>query len=623
METRPKAIETSARRALTRRWVEESVSPARPLIRSAPRTVMFLPLVVLVAILPGLYALRNWDLTPPGPWWGLRGLAVLEGRLLDQTTLPGLPPGAEARTYRAVALQPPLYAWLEALLLGLGGGRSPLATVLPSYALGAAVVVMVYLLGRLWRGPGVGLVAAVLTGFNHALLAQMQQATPASLSLAGALASVYGYGQFLEAGEGKRARWVVFGGVGLGVSLLAVGAIGLVVVPMIVLHRVSLGPSLATGRRRNRWRFWRGHPTLVAGAASLAIAFLLAGPWHAMMFSRHGWPFLEALLEPPQAMGPPSSGLLSRMVELAPAALPFGVYAAAMAMHRLLTCDGEDRVTSGGALCLSWFSVAALVPTVLSRGPRPALDLFLLVPLNLLAASAIADLSGRRIPARALCWLAPAAAATVTWWTSTHLKSAASDLFALRKPDPASALGMHLALDLVLVMLVAVRGLDRWARRRDDRRLLVLGGCLGAVLAVTVASGLNEVRFRHRETGDLLALRDAILRRQRIKPFSVLAVVGPSAAADAEAESGGWRPGGRLRFLLRASLPDLAQIDLTRVDDLRKLPNGQRLVILSGTRARLDYASQSRLGLEAIHPGRLGELEAFATRIDVDRTTRR
>ena len=66
---------------------------------------MFFPVVVLVAILPGLYALRNWDLNPPGPWWGLRGLAVADGRILDQIGMPGIPPGHEAWSYRAVALQ--------------------------------------------------------------------------------------------------------------------------------------------------------------------------------------------------------------------------------------------------------------------------------------------------------------------------------------------------------------------------------------------------------------------------------------------------------------------------------------------------------------------------------------
>ena len=621
MDVQPKSRENTGRRAITRRWVEESVSPARPLIRSAPRTVMFVPMVVLVAVLPGLYALRNWDLNPPGPWWGLRGLAVLEGRLLDQTSLPGLPAGLEEKSYRAVAMQPPLYAWLEAAFLSVGGDRSPLSTVLPSYLAGVAVVMLVYGLGRLWRGPGVGLVAAVITGFNRALLAQMQQATPTTLALAGALASAYGYGRYLEASEGKRGRWIVFGGVGLGISLLAVGAMGLSVVPMIVLHHIAMAPSSGIGLRRISSRWWRDRPVLIAGAAALLIGLLLAGPWHIMMARSHGWSFVSALLAPPQAVGPPPSGLFARMAELAPATLPFAIYAAAMALRRTLTAEGDDRVTSGGTLCLAWLAVAVLTPTVLSRGPRPALNLFLMVPLNLLAASAIADLSARRIPARALCWLAPASAATVAWLTSTHLRSAATDLFTLRRPDAASALGMHLAIDLVLVMVFAVRGLDRWARRRDDRRLLVLGGCLGAVLAVTVVWGLNEVRFRHRETGELLALREAILSRQHVRPFTTLAVVSPHL--DSDLGDGSWRPAGRLRFLLRSALPNLAQIDLSSVEDVRKLPGDHRLVIFAGGGPRLDYASQSRLGLEAIFPGRSGELEAFATRDDRSKTARR
>jgi hypothetical protein len=71
---------------------------------------MYVPIVVLVAILPGLYALRNWDLTPPGPWWGLRGLDVLAGRWLDQVPCaegPDAGPPSEAAAYRAVAFQPP------------------------------------------------------------------------------------------------------------------------------------------------------------------------------------------------------------------------------------------------------------------------------------------------------------------------------------------------------------------------------------------------------------------------------------------------------------------------------------------------------------------------------------
>ena len=70
---------------------------------------------------------------------------------------------------------------------------------------------------------------------------------------------------------------------------------------------------------------------------------------------------------------------------------------------------------------------------------------------------------------------------------------AESDLAAYtpRKRDRRQALG-----DLLTAL---TRALDRWARRRDDRRRLVLGGFLGAVVAVLVAPGIREVRFRHRE----------------------------------------------------------------------------------------------------------------------------
>ena len=72
-------------------------------------------------------------------------------------------------------------------------------------------------------------------------------------------------------------------------------------------------------------------------------------------------------------------------------------------------------------------------------------------------------------------------------------------------------------------------------------------------------------------------------------------------------------PGGRLRFILRTALPRLPQRDLNVIDGLFSLPDGQRLIILAGTVQRLSSADQSKLGLEAIHPGRSGILDAYAT----------
>ena len=187
-------------------------------------------------------------------------------------------------------------------------------------------------------------------------------------------------------------------------------------------------------------------------------------------------------------------------------------------------------------------------------------------------------------------------------------------------PSAATALGLHLAIDLILASIWFTRKLERWARRRDDRQRHVLAFYLLAVLAITVATGIQEVVFRHSETHDLLTLRTMILRRNRDRPFDLLAVVGPdpgpplpSSAAppggrSREAYSGGW-----LRFILRTALPTLPQRDLSTVDELLALPEGQRLIILTGSGQRLSSAAKSKLGLEVIHPGRMGILDAYAT----------
>jgi 4-amino-4-deoxy-L-arabinose transferase-like glycosyltransferase len=583
---------------------------------------MFFPLVVLVAVLPGLYALHSWDLTPPGPWWGLRGLAVREGWLVDQVpAAASIAPRMEARAFRTVAFQPPLYAWLEAIGLALSADRDPCATVLPSYVAGALVVVLVYLHGRLWRGPGVGLFAALLVGFNRNLLVQMQQATPTTLGLAGTLTVLLCYGRHLRVADEPTwppcdwdgpATWTILGGVALALTLMAVGPFGLVSLPVILLHQAYLRAAAPRGVRPRRWRgwlAWRDSTSLTAGVLALAIALALAAPWHVLMFARHGTEAMRALLAPFDPRFTDRPGLLARLIDLAPASLPLGLYAAARTIRLALIAEDEPPAIVGGVFWVMWLAMATLLPGAWPSGPRPLFGLFLLAPLSLLASSAVADLANRRVAVRTLNWLAPATAVCVAWRYSANLRVAVAGLLHGRI-DSTTALGLHLALDLLLAVVLVTRGLDRWARRRDDRQRRVLGGFLAAVFAINAATGIREVMFRHSETNDLLMLRTMILRRDRDRPFDLVAVVSPDSSLfppDAPA------PGGRLRFILRSALPRLSQRDLSSTDELLALPEGQRLVILSGSEQRLSYAVQSRLGLEAIHPGRSGILDAFAT----------
>jgi hypothetical protein len=645
---------TTMEQGLTRRLREDDAHPGRPgfiaplraqpLITPAPRSTIFFPLVVLVAVLPGLASLNSWDLTPPGPLWGLRALAVIDGLTVDQ--IPGAaaikPPG-ESAALKAVSFQPPLYAWMAALGMMLSDDHDPLACVLPSYVAGVVVVLLVYLHGRIWRGGGLGLVAAILLGFNPTLLLRMQEATPTTLAVAGAVGALLCYGWHQRVGTESVRSWpwagTVFcaaaGGLALGLSLLSQEGFGLIVIPIVLLHQFYQHPG-STGRLFSRplgkaWRLdWGQRTALWEGVIALAIALLVALPWHFRMLQVYGWQALAGLDVRPWGSNGEEVSLLSRLLDLAPITLPLGIYGAGR-LTRLAVIDENDTAESkGGSLWVIWLAVAALTPAFWPGEPRECIDLFLLFPLCLLAAAVVADLINRCVAARGLVVLAPATAMSIAWWTSADLRGAVDGLWHGRT-NAATALGLHLALDLVLASFWLTGTLDRWARRRDDRQRQVLACFLLTVLACTVGTGLQEVVFRHSETMDLLTLRTMILRRNRERPFDQLAVVGPVAAPSLttsptepfptepqplETYSGGW-----LRFILRTALPNLPQRDLGSIDELLALPEGQRLVIFTGPGERLSYAVKSKLGLEAIHPGRSGILDAYATAHD--RTARR
>jgi hypothetical protein len=304
------------------------------------------------------------------------------------------------------------------------------------------------------------------------------------------------------------------------------------------------------------------------------------------------------------------------LIELMPVTLPLGLYGAVRAIRVALADDGNGRESVGGSFWVIWSAVAALLPWIWPGGPQDTFDLILLVPLSLLAAQTIADLVNRRVPVRVLVWLAPLTAISVAWWSSRNLQEAVDDVIQGRA-DAGTALGLHLALDLVLASIWLIRRIELWARRRDDRRRMVLSVFLVLVLLVTAVDGLREVVFRHGMDRDLLALRTMILRRNRENPFRVVAVVSAPPSTPVRGSSGpateGPSPGGRLRFILKTALPDVPQRDLTSVEELFALPEGQRLIIFAGTEQRLSYPDQARLGLEAIHPGRTGILDAYAT----------
>ena len=191
----------------------------------------------------------------------------------------------------------------------------------------------------------------------------------------------------------------------------------------------------------------------------------------------------------------------------------------------------------------------------------------------------------------------------------------------------------------MVVSVVVIRAVEHWARRRDDRQRGIIAAFLMIVLAVSAMDGLLEVVFRHGIDVDLLALRTMILRRNREMPFQVVAVLSPPGggpprppvrrepppppprAPGAVRSARARRPAAGSASSSGRRCRDLPQRDLSDISELFDLPEGQRLVILAGTDQHLTGSDRFRLGLEAIHPGRSGILDAYATARNRPKTT--
>lgn len=633
---------------MNERWLrpDAPITPPQPAFLLTPRSAMVFPLVVLAAVLPGLYGLKTWDLTPPGPWWGVRGLMVTEGAYWDQASVPDEEPAwppSERTAFRSVAMQPPLYAWLEAGALALSPSRPPVATVLPSYLAGAALIVLVYLHGRLWAGRGVGLLAAVFLAFNPRLIEAMQRATPATLAGACSLLILLAHAQRLDEPPGRRGRWLALGGIALGAGLLASGGVILGAPLIILLHYAYLRAEATPDERPSgRWRWFRLAPGLSTVGTMLLIALALAGWWFALMGARHGWSFLNALGSPPDVERTRGLSLLSRLLMLAPATLPLAIYGAGRAVLRALQSEDDDRDANGGALWVIALGVSTLAYATWPTGPAATFDLGLLVPITLLASRALFDLLSRAASIRRLAILVPATIFALAWGSSDALRNAAMDLWS-GTYDAATALGLHLALDLLILLYFATRIADRWAWRRDDRQRRLLRTFLGVILMAQVGLGVRELRFRHHETRGLLDLRDVIARRHHQKHFDSVAVIGGNdhvsrlawihAGAALPPVSSGPHPllparnddpgddtpaGGRLRFLLRAALPRVPVRTFPDVEDFRDQagdPAQTWLIVVIGEQSDLPMPLRAELNLEPVHPGQAQVMQAYATRI--------
>jgi 4-amino-4-deoxy-L-arabinose transferase-like glycosyltransferase len=176
--------------------------------------------------------------------------------------------------------KPILYYWLTAATYGATGGPSEAGARLWAALSGLGLVLVTAACARRWLDDGVALLAGaiVATSFGYFSIGRMALPDlPLTLFITAAIWA--GWVAMLERGRHQR-RWVLLSAVALALGFLTKGPVGvvipvLVLVPVVLMERRTLNLRLSD---------------LVAGAIAFAV---LALPWYAVMWVRHGDPYLE------------------------------------------------------------------------------------------------------------------------------------------------------------------------------------------------------------------------------------------------------------------------------------------------------------------------------------------
>ena len=549
--------------------------PPHALLRRRTAPGLFLSLIFLIAFLPALWNLGYWDLSETSAQWALRSLAVRQGRVWN----PNL---GEAVGPPDVGMQPPLHAWVSALVFELTGPNE-LGAVLPSYLFGAGMVVMVYLLGELFLGPSVGLLASVLVGLNHKFLATMQKGDPTTMLLFWIVATLYFYGRHLKAEPDRFSLWVIPGGVCLAGALMTVGLVGLIVPVVLLLHTtyqaLAVDRPLRSALRR-LLVFWNFAPTM--GLLSIGlIGAGLALPWHLGMHELYGHEFWRRLAWPigrwaRSAHVPGLYGLVGRLVPVYPAILAVGVYGWCRAIRRSLQAEEASELPLWPSSCAAFWLALGLLSLSVWPAQHDLLVLMLGVPLSLLAGEALVALNARRISLRTLLVLMVLTIACVVWWQTHAFQTACAAMVAsLREwhvPSLHQAIVFHLFVDVVAGLSLSAWMLYRWALTRDRRQLMLLGVFFALVVVVTGAKGLREVSQVRRRG------RDWKLIRRKLQ-----AQYGHTAAPTIQSLGSG-RPSAQMFFAVRAALGWCPVMHCRTVGELREALSrpGAHTVVVAG-----------------------------------------
>jgi hypothetical protein len=546
--------------------------PLFPLLRRAEAMV---PLVVVLAFLPALYAVEYRTLSETGARAGLVSLRCLAAGNLSKFVDPAGIDSANDDDF-----QPPLMTWLTALGMFAFGAASAAGAIAPAYLSTAALVIAGYVLARRLGGEPLGLVSAALLAFNPCVLAGAQEPLPQSPAAMLAMLSLAGLIAHWQKSATVTSYQLLLGGIALGGCLLAGGPVALAVVVSIVLYilwwKLDARFRRHSGLVWDRIEFHRRTAFRSAGVL-LATGFAVGGWYILLMSSRHGRLFWQGWINT-GATGSATSGSASApfsffecVRELNQLALPLlGLaFLGFIGIVRDWYRGDEDSLRHYRGILPVWTAVA-FVAWILSgaagRSGRSDAALWytmLIIPLVIAAAVGLIEVIERRVGFLAALAVGLLTLADAAILTGQSLADSGESLMNWLPGLSAKVRGVG----ILMVLGVCGIALFRFAARHEVRRRIVLTGLLLVVVTVNAVWGALAVRRTNQGDSELDAMRTAAARLSRVAHCTFVSL----APRDGQTAL---LPPAQLTFLL-ASLWPGAEIRYTNFwDDAVSKPAG-------------------------------------------------
>lgn len=570
--------------------LSEAVEPPKPLLPLLRQADAMFPLVLMLAVLPPLYAMQQQLMTEGSALWGLRGLQCLRATNLDEMADPPVTGSASSLRW-----QPPLMTWLTALGMSVLTPTGNYSLLVGAVLGTTALMLACHLLSLQMGGYRLSVLVVLLLAFQPEILRLAQQPTPHAMGMTWGCLCLWMFLSHMSDNRRVVSVKLLFSGLSLGLCLLTSGPLAVAFYLVLVLHVVWLRVAefLRARSDSRRGTLFQDRRTAFRSLMLLgATAFAVGGWWELMMGARYGAAFWQGWLS-----GTPSSDAvfpghnqdeptswLSHVHLLSSPLFWLALLGVWETLRSMIQLDNDSRVRRRGLLVV-WMFVAGAIWLVggnthqHSADTQPAVQVYFLAPWIFFAAVGILAIVDRRVAfpiALAVLLLSISEMGDVATFWNWNLPASVTDS---GRPTKTSNL-------FVLMLFLVIGAATFYFIRRDSaRQRVVLTTLLLLTLSGSSLWGANRLRRTTPTDRQWKSLQTALGKINEVNRCT-LACINSS-------EQGPTRAPPIVRFLVESSWPNATISEVAEWEAVasefatEKTPDHAHLVVAWGMRGRL------------------------------------